>query len=110
MKAIATKTDKCKGIFFRGYSSTFFNYKESRIERREGFRLLKKESCKGCDHSCEHFFLEEMHDIIDCEGTIIPEIEDGVIYQIRVVNISTDYESGHVAGYDFEFYKKEENA
>lgn len=110
MSTVEKQVDKCKGLFFKGYSSTFFNYKQGRIERRSGFKLLKKQSCKGCVHSCEQFFLEEMHDIIDCEGTIIPEIEDGATYQIRVVNISNDWESGHVDGYDFEFYKKEENA
>ena len=108
MKAIATKTDKCKGLFFRGYSSIFFNYKKGKLECRSGISLLKKDSCKGCGNSCERFFLEEMQDIIDCEGIIIPEIENGAIYQIRVVNITTEWESGQIDGYDFEVYKKEE--
>ena len=109
----------CVGLLFRGYSSTYC--KDGEIGRREGFRLLKRKSCKGEDYckswdgedlstySCEHFFLEEMSEMLDCDCVIIPEIEDYALYRIRVTNETTDWESGYCDGYDFEFYKVEED-
>ncbi len=108
MVNVIKKGKTCKGLFFRGYSSIFYNHKEDKVERREGFRLLKNKSCKGCPDMCFHFMLEEMHDMIDCKGLIFPEIVDNGLYTLRITNITKDWESGQTDGYDFEFYKIKE--
>ena len=41
------------------------------------------------------------------DWVIVPEIKDGALYRIRVINETYDFESGHCDGYDFEFYKVE---
>lgn len=104
--------NKCKGLVFRAYSSTFFNYKNGKVEKREGFRLLKSKSCKGCAGTgriaCDRWYLDDMDDIINCEGLIFPKyVEHGALYGIRAINITRDWESGYVDGYDFEFFKLE---
>jgi len=108
----------CDGLLFRGYSSTYCQGEE--IGRREGFRLLKRKSCKGypdcksydgkniSTHKCDHWFLDEMSDMLDCDGVIIPAIENNALYRIKVVNETHDWETGYCDGFDFEFYKVEE--
>ena len=114
---LAEKGLVCEGLLFRGYSSTYC--KDGEVGKREGFRLLKRKSCKGGDdckswdgedfatYSCDHWFLEEMGEMLP-EGVVIPEIENYALYRIRVINEIYDFESGHCDGYDFEFYKVEE--
>ena len=108
------KGPSCKGLLFRGYSSTYYN--DGEVCKKEGLRLLKRKSCKGhpdCEsydgediktHNCDHWFLDEMNEMLP-DGVIIPEIEDGALYRIRVINESFDYDSGYCDGFDFEFYK-----
>ncbi len=105
----------CEGLLFKGYSSEYC--KGTEIGRREGLRLLKRKSCKGypdcksydgediSTHRCDHWFLEEMGDMLYCECVIMPPIENEELYKVRVVNETFDWESGHCDGYDFEFYK-----
>ena len=37
---------ECKGLVFSGYSQVF--YSNGRLEHKQGFRLLKRASCKEC--------------------------------------------------------------
>lgn len=118
IKQIEDTTPPCKGLFFRGYSTMFFH--DNRIERKEGLRLLKKKSCKGgelCnsykdDHfqsyRCDHWFLDEMSESIACECLIMPEIEDGKLYSVRITNMTHDFESGYCDDFDVEFFKVKE--
>ena len=109
-KAIKGNSPECKGLIFRGYSSTFVTYRTrgeiNGAGRREGIRLLKKKSCPGCG-KCG-WMLDVLLDHIDCETLIFPDIEHGVLYGLRVTNEPRDYESGYVDDYDLEFYKIKE--
>lgn len=89
----------CKGLIFRGYNNSFFDYKTKRFENKVGFRLLKRKSCKGC---------EQCWCLLDClcEGTdnvIYKEVKNNKLYTLIITNILTDYESGHVDDFDLEF-------
>ena len=53
--------------------------------------------------------LDEMTEMLNCEGVIIPNIEDGALYGIRVTNETHDWDSGYCDGYDFEFYRIKED-
>lgn len=104
----------CKGLFFRGYSSIY--YKDGEIAKREGFRLLKRKSCKGGDnckswdgkdtstYNCDCWFLEQIDELLP-DDVIMPGIEDGYLYSIRVINETYDFESGYCDGFEVEFYK-----
>lgn len=108
----------CQGLFFRGYKNTFWS--DGRYETKQGMRLLKRKSCKGweeCDSynketddmKCDYWLLDDMRDMIDIEGIIMPEVEDGALYVLRMTNVETDWETGIVDGWDYEFYKVEED-
>jgi len=47
MKATISKHD-CKGLVFRGYNSVF-KKASGNFEQRQGFKLLRRKSCQGCD-------------------------------------------------------------
>ena len=100
-------TPECKGLVFRGYSSTFMAYESRGIERREGVKLLKRKSCPGCE-KCS-WMLDALPDHIDCKTLNLPEIEPGVLYGLKAINLSRDYETGYVDDCDLEFYKIKED-
>lgn len=92
----------CKGLIFRGYSNTFFS--NGRIERKEGLRLLKRESCPGCENECQSHILENIHDDLECKLIVLPLIEDGELYFLEYQSISTD-EYGNVDDYEIGVVK-----
>jgi len=47
MKVTISKHN-CKGLVFRGYNSVF-KKSSGNFEQRQGFMLLKRKSCTGCD-------------------------------------------------------------
>jgi hypothetical protein len=94
----------CKGLIFRGYRNAYAQGAEYHIKK--GFRLLKRKSCPGCA-KCG-FFSDDINEMIDSNGLIIPDIENGALYSIRVTNIGTDWESGLVDSWDYEFFKVDE--
>jgi len=110
----------CEGLLFKGYSSIY--YKDGEINRKEGLKLLKRKSCKGGEKCksydgenvmsihCDHWFLDEMSEMLDGDYVIIPEIEDGALYRIRIANEITDWETGALDAFDFEFYKVEKES
>ena len=98
----------CKGLIFRGYNSQFFDYKNKRIEKKEGLKLLKRKSCKGCSYC--GFYFDDMYDMLEMDGIIFPEkIENNKLYGIKIVNEQTDWETGIVDQWDYEFYLLKEN-
>lgn len=100
-------TDMCKGLFFRGFSSCFFDKETGRIERRTGLRLLKKMSCSGCP-SCS-FLFEDIEESLSSRLDILPDsIKEGAIYGCHIINQTTDWETGYLDGWDLEFYEIQE--
>lgn len=89
----------CKGLFFRGFKSRFLQ--NGRFEEKQGIRLLKRTSCPGCD-KC----YRTIDDMIErTDAIIMPEIENGALYTVRVTNQSTDWETGYVDDWDIEIVK-----
>jgi hypothetical protein len=97
------EVEVCKGLVFRGYTSTWTSYVQGKIETKQGVRLLKKKSCPGCNQ-CS-WLLDAVDDIIYSDGLIMPTIEHGALYSIIVVNESRDFESGICDGFDLEIIK-----
>ena len=90
----------CKGQVFKGYASLFCH--KGRVERRQGIRLMKSLSCPGCEHCGGGWMLSEGPDHIDCGTLLMPEIENGKLYEIRMANESRDWETGYIDEYDLE--------
>ena len=107
IKVAKSNSPECKGLTFRGYSSVYTSSKSRGVEKREGIKLLKKKSCPGCE-KCS-WLLDDIPESIACKTLILPEIEHGALYSLRVTNESRDYESGYVDDYDLEFYKIKED-
>jgi hypothetical protein len=92
------KKSECVGKFFRAQRSYF-------MTGNGGFSLqirmtpLKRKSCPGCK-DCE-WIMDEIQEGISCETPpLIESVENGKIYKIGFANISTDFETGYVDGYD----------
>jgi hypothetical protein len=55
--------------------------------------------------------LDSFNEHISCDcHPIVDEIRHGALYDLRVTNISRDWETGIVDDYDFEFVKRKEKA
>lgn len=93
--------ESCKGLIFRGYSCVF--EMNGKIERKEGIRLLKRESCPGCK-DCG-YLMDEIREAVCSHTLILPDIEHGALYSVRLINLSKDWETGIVDSYDIEIYK-----
>ena len=109
LKINEVKNKKYSGLVFRAFSSSFFNYSKGKIEKREGFNLLKKLSFKD-----KWFTNGGMFECFADTASMSPEaiiypkdIEQGKLYGLRVINESRDYETGIVDDYDLEFFKLE---
>ena len=93
--------EKCKGLFFRGYRSTFVN--NDHIGERQGARFLKRLSCPGCDQC--GYLMDDAVEANSCGSLIIPKIENGALYQLKITNISKDWETGYADSWDTELVK-----
>jgi hypothetical protein len=94
----------CKGLYFRGYRN--FYQKRGNVHLRQGVKFLKRMSCTGCS-KCG-WYHDTINEQMDCDGVLMPEIEDGKLYSVMITNESTDWESGCIDSYDFEFFEVEE--
>jgi len=94
---------ECKGLVFKGYSSGFYirNKKETKIEFREGIRLLKRKSCAGCKE-CGMFYEILSDGTLFNHISILNNIKNDQLYTLKVTNISTDFETGIVDDFDIE--------
>ncbi len=100
---LAEEPNECKGIIFRGHVSQYFD--GNKLVLKQELRILKRKSCPGCE-KCG-FLLDEIN-----EGThiIFPdEIKNGKLYSCKVTNMSRDYETGYVDGWDILIYEVKEN-
>lgn len=92
----------CKGLFFRGYRNVYSVGSEFHI--KQGFKLLKRKSCTGCERC--HYYFDDMYEMIDSNCVVYPnEIKNGGLYSLRVTNVGTDWESGIVDEWDYEFFE-----
>ncbi len=72
--------NNCKGLIFRGYSQVF-KYKSGHFEHKQGLRLLKRDSCKGCSY-CGGL-LDYANEAL-CDGYCLQlrHIDDGAKYRL----------------------------
>lgn len=88
--------ETCKGLFFRGVVNKHWFGDKYRITKE--LRLLKRKSCRSCEY-CGYLTDELNQDVIVIE----PEVEHGALYELKVTNVSRDWESGIVDDWSLEF-------
>jgi len=91
---------QCKGLFFRGVVNNYLSGSEFVSTKR--MRPLKRMSCKGCEKCA--WMLEQLPEFINTDYA--PDISDtvnGALYQLKVGNISKDWETGYIDDYEFIF-------
>ena len=73
----------CKGLIFRGYNAVF-KRKKGHYEQKQGFRLLKRDSCPGCDNcgGLLEYADETICDYVDSLQNQL--IVDGAKYELTV--------------------------
>uniref|UniRef100_A0A6M3XWC2 Uncharacterized protein n=1 Tax=viral metagenome TaxID=1070528 RepID=A0A6M3XWC2_9ZZZZ len=93
---------ECKGLIFRARINNFVCYKNKIVKSRE-MRLLKKESCQGCEH-CGYIW-EDLHEGIlnDSRFIALDNIEEGKKYRIKCCIDSTDFYSGYADDWHYIF-------
>ena len=98
--------ETCGGLFYRVAREAWFG-SSGDICFRYRFRPLKSKSCTGC-WTCEWLlddFTERLNDYNS--GYIDFQLEQyynhGALVQLKVTNISTDWETGIVDDYDIDF-------
>lgn len=96
-----TKPDECKGRFYRVRDSRYLSTRGRVVHTRE-FIPLKRKSCFGCE---ECGWIDD--DLVEFKYNVLEEdgLCDGDIVTITTANISRDWESGWVDGYDLQFVK-----
>ncbi len=94
----------CKGLIFRA-SNNWFENSNGDFEYRVKFRRLIRKSCPGCSKCLS--VLDSAHELM--ENVIFPlEPKNGGLYQLKITNVHTDWETGYVDDWDTEFVEYEE--
>ena len=100
--SLVDEIDECKGLFFRVAINDYFVKERVEYTYSIRLRLLKSKSCSGCSQ-CQWL----LDNYGECgEMPILPDdLSNGDVVTLSVVNISHDYETGFIDGYDLKFIK-----
>jgi hypothetical protein len=94
----------CKGIIYKCKINNFINRKGHYIEKISMIPM-KTLSCKGCV-TCG-WIEETMDDVIACDGNIqfVDKPEHNELYELKVTDTFTDWETGMVDEFYIGFVK-----
>jgi len=103
------KKNNCKGLVFRGTVSSYFSAHKS-VEVRKSLRLLKKDSCSGCEY-CEWIWEYLSEDITSCfyHEDYMGVIKHGSKYKLKITTYKGYYDLYEEVG-GVEFNEVVENA
>jgi len=90
----------CKGKVYRVCESKFMRKNGTVVIQRE-YRFMKRLSCTGCQ-MCDYF----EDDLREFEYKVIEGGNDGDLVELKMTNVTLDWESGFVDGYDLAFVVK----
>jgi len=95
------KKNKCKGRIFRAHVNRYLTKKGGYVYQ-EKMTPLKRMSCKGCDRCV--VFDECLPDFVYGDNPpFIKNIKDRALYELKVVDISYDWETGNADDFNLEF-------
>lgn len=96
---------KCKGLVFRYSENTFLSVEKGIYQTQARFKVLKRKSCNGCEF-CGYLLETLSEDLAAEHNPILPQNpSSNKLYGLRVINESTDFETGYVDSFDMEFYE-----
>jgi hypothetical protein len=95
--------NNCKGHLYRAYNKAYVHNND--VCQKQGFRLLKRKSCSGCQ-ICDFVYNGEALEIYFNEGydNELGPIEDGAIYKLVITGGWCD-EYGADSDFEFSFKK-----
>jgi len=95
----------CKGRIYRCRDTQYITSRGWSSSVSMSF--LKKKSCPGCDQC--GYLEDDLHES-SCERLvdIKPRVQDQALYQLMIVDISTDWETGYVDDWSVAFILIEE--
>jgi hypothetical protein len=98
---LTPKAEPCQGLIFR-YNREHWIGKAGDLNFRDRFRWNKTLSCDGCE-KCDWMW-DDLGEFMGVymDGIIFNNPTQDKLYRLSVVNITRDWESGHVDGYDLE--------
>jgi len=89
----------CKGQRYKANITNFINNQEYFVSTTK-MMIQKRLSCPGCEE-CGGDLLPGH--VTEGDIPLLDNIVHGKIYRLTMVNISRDWESGHIDGYDLKF-------
>ena len=97
------KAITCTGRFYRCVVNNYVDNKGD-FTTKITMVLVKRLSCRGCG-KCG-WQEDDIHENTVCDHPpIIREIEHDGLYELRMTNVGTDWETGYVDSWDLEYFK-----
>lgn len=105
LKPVPVETgESCKGLVFAYRASEFINAKGEFVQTQ---RMVprKRLSCKGCSQCT--YMMDDLQEHIGCGIPILgmDEAKQDELYSLQVVNVTVDWETNVVDGWDLKFVK-----
>ena len=98
--------ETCKGLIYRCQVNQFLNAKGTYIDSIR-MEPLKRMSCPGCDR-CAYLRDQTREHISMGTPPIINNPVSSALYELRITNLSRDYETGYPDDWDMVFVKIKE--
>lgn len=92
----------CEGKVYRAHLNAFINSKGEYVEQKR-MTPMKRMSCPGCE-KCDWLLEDLREQIISTDmSPIVTTLVNKAFYRLVVANITKDWESGIVDGWDIVF-------
>ena len=102
--------ETCGGLFFRVAREAWISPTSGDVNFRYRFRPLPSKSCTGC-YTCEWLHEDFQENLYNNKGEDI-QLEQyfthGMLVQLKVTHVSTDWETGIVDDYEIDFVEVKE--
>lgn len=98
----AKQEHNCKGLIYRARINNYSS--NGIIGIKTTFSKLKKKSCPGCQVCA--WIEDQLSEQLDYGCVIIPrslKVKDQSLYELKITNMDTDYETGYADSWDLEF-------
>ena len=93
----------CKGQIFKCVVNNHIDTNGSYVQKFT-MKMLRRKSCKGCQY-CEYLDEYAREEIDNVGEILVDNPQHNALYQLSVVNITTDWETGFADDFDMEFVK-----
>ena len=100
---------ECIGRKYKYTENSFVNSDGTLIYKKQ-FRMMRKQSCKGCEH-CGWLDEDIANHFSEKDGVLLPDNPvHGKLYEIKCVDYYKDWETGIVEDYTLGFVEANDEA